>query len=351
MKKNNKGFSLVELIVVVAIMAVLVGVLAPAYLKYVDKTRLQKDVSAIGEVIQAIKVAGAKEAVADEIPDAAKDTWDTYVTVSGTSVARNASSSGTITTRTTSGSIQADDMQTEVRAIVGTVALKNEVLNERGVELSVVRDENYKIVVTVETYKYKDKPEVREALEKAFGSYADLDLVSKDLQDNASVAYSEEYQKKYTEVYNEMIAEGATVVEAAREATYEATKSALEATVRTQAYLESLANASLWDIFTGAAEDKANAAADKAVQDAQTTITESANNTANAFADELTKANEGVADLAASASATESAKNAAVAEVLLQCENNPEMKAAIEKAAARADMTVEEYVKKELLGY
>ena len=37
--KNNKGFSLVELIVVVAIMAVLVGVLAPAYLRYVEKTR------------------------------------------------------------------------------------------------------------------------------------------------------------------------------------------------------------------------------------------------------------------------------------------------------------------------
>ena len=40
-KKNNSGFSLIELIVVVAIMAVLVGVLAPAYLRYVEKTRMQ----------------------------------------------------------------------------------------------------------------------------------------------------------------------------------------------------------------------------------------------------------------------------------------------------------------------
>ena len=40
-KRNNKGFSLVELIVVVAIMAVLVGVLAPAYLGYVEKARRQ----------------------------------------------------------------------------------------------------------------------------------------------------------------------------------------------------------------------------------------------------------------------------------------------------------------------
>lgn len=34
-KKGNGGFSLVELIIVIAIMAVLVGVLAPQYLSYI----------------------------------------------------------------------------------------------------------------------------------------------------------------------------------------------------------------------------------------------------------------------------------------------------------------------------
>lgn len=66
-KKNNKGFSLIELIVVVAIMAVLVGVLAPTYLRYVEKTRLQKDVSAVSEVVQAVKVACAEETVNAEV--------------------------------------------------------------------------------------------------------------------------------------------------------------------------------------------------------------------------------------------------------------------------------------------
>jgi len=43
--KNNKGFSLVELIVVIAIMAVLVGVLAPQFIKYVESSRRSTDVS------------------------------------------------------------------------------------------------------------------------------------------------------------------------------------------------------------------------------------------------------------------------------------------------------------------
>ena len=75
--RNNKGFSLVELIVVVAIMAVLVGVLAPAYLRYVEKTRAQKDESAVAEVIQAVKIACAEEAVAKEMTTSVKIKVDT----------------------------------------------------------------------------------------------------------------------------------------------------------------------------------------------------------------------------------------------------------------------------------
>ncbi len=66
-KKNNKGFSLVELIVVIAIMAVLMVVLAPAMLRYVEKTRVQKDKSAVSEVIRAIELAAAEETVAEKI--------------------------------------------------------------------------------------------------------------------------------------------------------------------------------------------------------------------------------------------------------------------------------------------
>ncbi|MCM1089697.1 MAG: type II secretion system GspH family protein [Butyrivibrio sp.] len=56
-KMNNKGFSLVELIIVIAIMAVLMGVLAPQFIKYVEDSRIQKDESAFGEIANAAQIA------------------------------------------------------------------------------------------------------------------------------------------------------------------------------------------------------------------------------------------------------------------------------------------------------
>ncbi len=60
---TNKGFSLVELIIVVAIMAILIGVLAPQYLRYVEKSRLQKDNTAMGEIADVLKMTSADEAL------------------------------------------------------------------------------------------------------------------------------------------------------------------------------------------------------------------------------------------------------------------------------------------------
>ncbi len=58
---NNKGFSLVELIIVIAIMAILVGVLAPQFIKYVERSRQAADMQTIQELRTAIEVKAADE--------------------------------------------------------------------------------------------------------------------------------------------------------------------------------------------------------------------------------------------------------------------------------------------------
>ena len=54
-KDNNKGFSLVELIVVIAIMVVLIAVLGSTILGYVEKSKYSKDISALDSINTAVK--------------------------------------------------------------------------------------------------------------------------------------------------------------------------------------------------------------------------------------------------------------------------------------------------------
>lgn len=78
--KNNKGFSLVELIIVIAIMAVLVGVLAPTYLQYVEKSKKSNDVSTVDSVINAVEIAAID-------PEVNVESWtDVTITLSDSAV-------------------------------------------------------------------------------------------------------------------------------------------------------------------------------------------------------------------------------------------------------------------------
>lgn len=66
-KGNNKGFSLVELIIVIAIMAILVAILAPQYMAYVDKSRQSKDDSNADQLLKAVQVAMSDDSITSQL--------------------------------------------------------------------------------------------------------------------------------------------------------------------------------------------------------------------------------------------------------------------------------------------
>lgn len=66
-RKKSKGFSLVELVIVIAIMAVLAAILVPSLTHYVERSRAQKDDSAMSEVAHSVKLALGNEEVYDEV--------------------------------------------------------------------------------------------------------------------------------------------------------------------------------------------------------------------------------------------------------------------------------------------
>ena len=78
--KNNKGFSLVELIIVIAIMAVLVGVLAPTYLQYVEKSKKSNDVQTVDSIVNALEIC----AIDPEVQVAGD--WNLKITVDTTGI-------------------------------------------------------------------------------------------------------------------------------------------------------------------------------------------------------------------------------------------------------------------------
>lgn len=122
---GNKGFSLVELIIVIAIMAVLVAILAPQFLKYVENSRVASDNTSASELLNAVKVAITNESIYDDLDAAAVTTivWngsDDSITLSNNAPA---------------------DLDDEIQTTLGLTALSMEA------KAKVHKDQNYTITI------------------------------------------------------------------------------------------------------------------------------------------------------------------------------------------------------------
>ena len=86
MFKKNGGFTLVELIVVIAILAILAGIAIPAYSGYITKAQAAGDSTQLSAVKTAVMAAYAEEGTVTAITFTNAD-GVTAVSVDGTAVA------------------------------------------------------------------------------------------------------------------------------------------------------------------------------------------------------------------------------------------------------------------------
>jgi prepilin-type N-terminal cleavage/methylation domain-containing protein len=84
-KKKTGGFSLIELAAVIAVLAILVAILVPSFLQYNERSRAQKDASAMDEVVSAVQLAMADGKCFDEmLLYSCTNNYLTYTDSSGT---------------------------------------------------------------------------------------------------------------------------------------------------------------------------------------------------------------------------------------------------------------------------
>lgn len=131
---SNAGFSLVELIIVVAIMAVLIGVLAPSLFNQLEKAKIAKDKATVDAIATSVLVAWSDPGVTEKpiVPDNSIVPIPVGIAVGTDMVAYNGSESGFASTCQTIlgySQVRFDSMafsgvtslRTEINSITGKV--------------------------------------------------------------------------------------------------------------------------------------------------------------------------------------------------------------------------------------
>lgn len=130
---NNKGFSLVELIIVIAIMAILIVVLAPQYLKYVERSRNSTDMQNARTLMTAVETYAAD-------PQATKamlsnETFEIAITGTAGSVSTDVAS-GAVAQAITDAGLKVDDIKCSSKTKWSEYTIKGKVESHGGITWS-----------------------------------------------------------------------------------------------------------------------------------------------------------------------------------------------------------------------
>ena len=139
-KMNNKGFSLVELIIVIAIMAILIVVLAPQYLKYVERSRNSTDMQTATEFMDACEVYAADPEAAH--PFKGGDTFSITATSGGATPATVDTTDGSMADALASTGLQTTDFKCQSRTRWTTMGLQGTVQTDGSIKWAA-KDANF----------------------------------------------------------------------------------------------------------------------------------------------------------------------------------------------------------------
>lgn len=136
-KLNNKGFSLVELIIVIAIMAILVGVVGTQVIPYLEQSRISKDIQVLSAWnTDAVSAYSANAAKVD-----ASKTYTFTIAQTGLTVSNGSDS---CSAKATSPAKDVDYLYNSFADIAGTVDLS--VMESKAIKEVIA---NAKVVITL----------------------------------------------------------------------------------------------------------------------------------------------------------------------------------------------------------